>query len=60
MEHNSSEIILPRFVGFDGDPKRFAVLRGGRSAASASLNLRDTSVIEDALQQTHARLVLIN
>jgi hypothetical protein len=60
MEHNSSEIILPRFVGLHGDPKRFAVLRGARSTASASLNLRDTSVIEDALQRTHARLVIID
>ena len=60
MEHNSSEIILPRFVGLRGDPKRFAVLRGARSAASPSLNLRDTSVIEDALQRTHARLVILD
>jgi hypothetical protein len=60
MEHNSSEIILPRLVGLHGDPKRFAVLRGGRSAASPSLNLRDTSVIEDALQRTHARLVILD
>jgi putative DNA primase/helicase len=60
MEHNSSEIILPRFVGLHGDPKRFAVLRGARSATSASLNLRDTSVIEDALQRTHARLVILD
>jgi hypothetical protein len=60
MEHNSAEIILPRFVGLDGDPKRFAVLRGPRSSASASLNLRDTSVIEDALQRTHARLVILD
>jgi hypothetical protein len=60
MEHNSSEIILPRFVGLHGDPKRFAVLRGARSAASPSLNLRDTSVIEDALQRTHARLMILD
>jgi hypothetical protein len=60
MEHNSAEIILPRFAGLDGDPKRFAVLRGAPSAASASLNLRDTSVIEEALQRTHARLVILD
>ena len=60
MEHNSSEIILPRFVGLHGDPKRFAVLRGARSAASASLNLRNTSVIEDALRRTHAGLVILD
>ena len=60
MEHNSSEIILPRFVGLEGDPKRFAVLRGVRSAASASLKLRDLSDIEDALQRTHARLLILD
>src|SRR5580700_6319241 len=60
MEHNSSEIILPRFVGLRGDPKRFAVLRGVRSAASASLKLRDLSDIEDALQRTHARLLILD
>jgi hypothetical protein len=60
MEHNSSEIILPRFVGLQGDPERFAVLRGVRSAASASLKLRDLSDIEDALQRTHARLLILD
>ena len=60
MEHNSSQVILPRFVGLHGDPKRFAVLRGASSAASASLNLRDTSVLEDALHRTHARLVILD
>jgi putative DNA primase/helicase len=60
MEHNSTEIILPRFVGLRGDPKRFAVLRGAVSAPSAPLNVRDTSVLEDALQRTHARLVILD
>jgi putative DNA primase/helicase len=60
MEHDSSEIILPRFAGLHGDPKRFAVLRGAVSAPSASLNLRETSILEDALQRTHARLVILD
>jgi hypothetical protein len=60
MEHNSSEVILPRFVGLHGDPKRFAVLRGVLTAPSASLNVRDTSLLEDALQRTHARLVILD
>jgi hypothetical protein len=58
MEHNSSEIILPRFVRLQGDPKRFAVLRGVRSAGP--LKLRDLSDIEDALQRTHARLLILD
>jgi len=60
MEHNSSEIIRPRFVGLHGDLKRFAVLRGALAAPSACLNVRDTSVLEDALQRTHARLVILD
>ena len=60
MEHDSSEIILPRFAGLHGDPTRFAVLRGALSPSSASLNLRDTSVLEDALERTHARLVILD
>jgi hypothetical protein len=60
MEHGSSEIIQPRFASLLGDPRRFAVLRGAVSAPSASLNLRDTSVLEDALQRTHARLLILD
>jgi putative DNA primase/helicase len=59
-EHNSSEIILPRFAGLHGDPKRFAVLRGNLSAPAAPLNIRDLSTLEDALQRTHARLVILD
>jgi putative DNA primase/helicase len=60
IEHNGSEIILPRFVGLNGDPKRFAVLRGNLSAPSPSLNVRDTSTLEDALQRTQARLLILD
>jgi putative DNA primase/helicase len=60
MEHGSSEIIHPRFVRLQGDPTRFVVLRGAVSAPSASLNLRDTSVLEDALHRTHARLLILD
>ena len=61
MEHGSSEIIHPRFARLGGDPTRFVVLRGAVSAPSASLDLRDTaSVLEDALQRTHARLLILD
>ena len=60
MEHGSSEIIHPRFASLNGDPARFIILRGAASAPSASLNLRDTSVLEDALQRTHARLLILD
>ncbi len=57
-EHNDSEIILPRFVGLDGDRKRFAILRGNPS--SPLMNVPDPSALEDALQQTQARLVILD
>jgi hypothetical protein len=60
MEHDTSEVVHPRFTRLDGDPTRFVVLRGAVSAPSASLNLRDTSVLEDALQRTHARLLILD
>jgi AAA domain len=60
MEHGSSEIIHPRFIGLQGDPARFVVLRGAVSETAPSLNLRDTAVLEDALQRTHARLLILD
>src|SRR5580698_9658140 len=60
MEHGSSEIIHPRFIGLQGDPARFVVLRGAVSETAPSLNLRDTAVLEDALQRTHARLLTLD
>ena len=60
MEHDSSEIISPRLVALKGNPDRFAVLRRAGSAASASLKLRDTCAIEDALQRTGARLLILD
>ena len=60
MEHDGSEIISPRFVALKGNPDRFAVLRPAGSAASASLKLRDTCTIEDALQRTGARLLILD
>jgi AAA domain len=60
MEHDSSEIILPRFIALKGNPDRFAVLRRVGSDASASPKLRDTCAIEDALQRTGARLLILD
>jgi AAA domain len=60
MEHSSSEIIHPRFAALDGDPTRFVVLRGAVSTPSAYFNLRDTSILEDALHRTHARLLILD
>jgi AAA domain len=51
MEHDSSEVIHPRFARLNGDAARFVVLRGAVSAPS---------VLEDALQRTHARLLILD
>ena len=55
MEHDSSEVIHPRFAGLNGDATRFVVLRGAVSAPSVLL-----SVLEDALQRTQARLLILD
>ena len=62
-ETAASEIIRPRFAKLDGDPSRLLLLRGVVPTApgqSASLNLGDTAVIEDALEQTRARLLIVD
>jgi AAA domain len=62
--HNAApELIRPRFAALNGDPARLALLRGIFSAGSAqpaALNLRDLPILEDALQRTHARLLIID
>jgi hypothetical protein len=60
MEHDSSEIIHPRFASLNGDPARLVVLRGAVSSPSSAVNLRDPSILEDALQRTQARLVILD
>jgi len=60
-ETAASEVIRPRFAQLDGDPSRLLLLRGAVSAASgAGFSLRDTEVIADALEQTHARLLIVD
>jgi AAA domain len=51
VEHDSSEVIHPRFAKLNGDPARLVALRGSVSAPS---------VLEDALQRTQARLVILD
>ena len=60
-ETAASEVIRPRFAKLDGDPSRLLLLRGVVPAASgASFSLRDTEVIADALERTHARLLIVD
>jgi hypothetical protein len=51
MEHDSSEVIHPRFVTLNGDAARLVALRGSVSTPS---------VLEDALQRTQARLMILD
>ena len=61
--NGAAELLHPRFAKLDGDPARLFLLRGvlaSGSAQSTSLSLRDTPMIEDALDRTHARLLIID
>ncbi len=50
-EHDGSEVIQPRFTKLNGNTSRFVILRGAVSS---------TSVLEDALEQTEARLLILD
>jgi hypothetical protein len=61
--NGAAELVRPRFAQLDGDPARLFLLRGVLSAGSvqsASLSLRDTPMLEDALERTRARLLIID
>ena len=59
----AAELLRPRFASLEGDPARLILLRGALSAGSAqsaALTLRDTPILEDALERTRARLLIID
>jgi putative DNA primase/helicase len=62
--HNGGpELVRPRFASLNGDPARMVLLRGvldPGSAQPASLSLRDTAMLQDALERTNARLLIID
>jgi hypothetical protein len=61
--NEAAELVRPRFAKLDGDPARLFLLRGVLSAGSAqstSLSLHDTPILEDALDRTRARLLIID
>ena len=61
--NEAAELVRPRFARLDGDPARLVLLRGVLSAGfmqSTSLSLRDTPMLEDALERTQARLLIID
>jgi hypothetical protein len=62
--HLGSQLIRPRYLSLGGDPARLVLLRGvassAASAAPAPLGLDDTSILEDAIQRTGARLLILD
>ena len=60
--NGAADLIRPRFAQLDGDPARLILLRGVLTASDqpASLSLRDTPMLEDALHRTQARLLIID
>jgi hypothetical protein len=59
-EHAASQIIQPRFAALKGDPARLLVLRAAVSATSMSSPAYALRDLEDALQRTQARLVILD
>ena len=61
--NGAAELLRPRFASLEGDPARLILLRGALAAGStpsAALSLRDIPMLEDALERTHARLLIID
>jgi hypothetical protein len=64
-ENNPEHVVRPRFDSLGGDPDRFHLLRGsisgaGERADRGSIWLSDVSLLGEALQQTRARLVIVD
>jgi hypothetical protein len=56
-----SQLIRPRFLSLGGDPARLVLLRGvASSGAPTPFGLDDTPILEDALQRTGARLLILD
>ncbi len=58
--HGSADIIHRRFTALSGDLARLAILRQPAATPAASLDLCDTAGLQDALDRTHARLLILD
>jgi hypothetical protein len=63
--HQGAQLVRPRYLSLGGDPARLVLLRGAApgddpAAASLPLGLQDTPILEDALQRTGARLLILD
>jgi hypothetical protein len=64
-ENAPEYVIRPRFDALGGDPKRFHLLKGsaegtGDATVRSGITLKDVALLEAALEQTGARLVVID
>jgi hypothetical protein len=59
-EHAAAQVIQPRFAGLHGDPARLVILR--RAVSASSMSIPDSALrdLENALQKTHAHLVILD
>jgi len=65
VENDAACVVRPRFDAMGGDPTRLYLLRGyvtgdGDSAEHGSIWLTDMSPLRDALDKTHARLMVVD
>jgi len=65
VENNPERVLRPRFDRMGGDPQRFHLLQGifqgeGNGAQWSRVRLTDMAVLEKALFQTGARLVIVD
>jgi hypothetical protein len=64
-ENAAEYVIKPRFDALGGNANRFHLLRGsvageGESAVRGGITLKDVAVLESAIEQTHAKLIVID
>ncbi len=65
IENSSEHVVRPRFDSLAGNAGRFHILRGsvvgnGRKVETGSIRLSDLQILGDALQQTKARLMVVD
>ena len=65
IENDAACVVRPRFDSLGGDPVRLHLLRGsvigdGETAEHDPIWLTDVSALRDALDQTHARLLIVD
>lgn len=65
VENSPEHVLRPRFDLLGGNARRFHILRGsvtgeGKRAARGGVKLSDTQVLADSIEQTEARLLIVD